>query len=54
MTYLSRSSFDEICIVKYYDRGFELLNEKQLRQLLKSENAKSIDVIQTYIKPKEN
>lgn len=42
-----------MAIVKFLDdKGYELVNEKQLRQLLKSPtNTLSIDFIQSYIKP---
>ncbi len=52
---VEKSISDEVAIVKYLDnKGFELLNEKQLRQLLKSPvNTDCIDFIQSYIKPHE-
>ena len=54
MMHLSRGSFDGICIIRYHTNGFELLNEKQLRSILKNSGSlKDIDFIQTYIKPME-
>lgn len=50
---VEKSISDEVAIIKYLDnKNLELLNEKQLRQLLKSPiNTMCIDFIQSYIKP---
>ena len=44
----------EVAIVKYKDKGLELLTEKQLRLLLKSPTkSNNIDLIQGFVKPHE-
>lgn len=55
MYLVEKNTTDEVAIIKYLDnKGFELLNEKQLRQVLKSPvNTMCIDFIQSYIKPHE-
>lgn len=48
----NQSQSEEICIVKSKDKGFELMNEKQLRTILKSLLfLQNVEYIQTYIKP---
>lgn len=44
----------EVAIIKYKDKGLELVSEKQLRQIMKSiAKTNNIELIQGYVKPHE-
>ena len=52
--HMQRDSDEEICLIKYQDKGYELLNEKQLRAVLKSPlSLRNVELIQSYIKPSD-
>ena len=45
---------EEACIVKYKDKAFELIDEKQLKQLLNSlASLRNVEFIQKYVRPDE-
>ena len=52
--YLHKNTDEEICLIKYKEKNYEVINEKQLRGILKSLLAlQNVEFIQSYIKPSD-
>ena len=53
-SHMKRNNDEEICLIKYKDRGYELINEKDLKKLLKSLlSLQNVEFVQSYIKPSD-